>query len=120
MFEKFEIGESVLYHGDCFEILPTLKNESIDFICSDPPYAAESFGGKCTASGSTPTSGVSSMLTRRIPLQHESHRRFTDTSIPMNSIDSWLKPCLKCREIKSYRDTSLRFINRFSMPDGNC
>jgi len=47
--DKFEIGNSALYCGDSFEILPTLTDGSIDLICSDPPYAAESFGGKCTA-----------------------------------------------------------------------
>lgn len=27
-----------LYHGDSREILPTLKDMSIDFVCTDPPY----------------------------------------------------------------------------------
>ena len=48
-FEKYEIGDSVIFHGDAFDILPTLQNESIDACLTDMPYAAESFGGKCTA-----------------------------------------------------------------------
>jgi len=28
----------IIYHGDCREILPTLKGDSIDFIFTDPPY----------------------------------------------------------------------------------
>ena len=46
--EKFEIGDSVIYNADAFSVLPTLEDGSIDFCCSDPPYASESFGGKCT------------------------------------------------------------------------
>jgi len=48
-FEKVEIGENcTLYCGDAFEILPELEDGSIDMIASDPPYAAQTFGGKCT------------------------------------------------------------------------
>jgi hypothetical protein len=47
--EKVEIGNATLYYGDAFDILPTLEDGSIDRIAADPPYAAESFGGKCTA-----------------------------------------------------------------------
>ena len=34
--DKVEIGESVLYHGDCLEILPTLGE--VDALVTDPPY----------------------------------------------------------------------------------
>jgi DNA modification methylase len=27
-----------LYHGDCVDILPTLPANSIDAVCTDPPY----------------------------------------------------------------------------------
>ena len=46
---KEEFGTATLIFGDAFEILPTLEDGSIDFVCSDPPYAAPSFGKKCTA-----------------------------------------------------------------------
>jgi len=36
--EKFEIGNSTLYHGDCFDILPTLDDGVIDNVVSDFPY----------------------------------------------------------------------------------
>ena len=36
MFEKVEIGDAVLYRGDCREILPTL--ERVDAVITDPPY----------------------------------------------------------------------------------
>ena len=47
--KKVTIGNAELYCGDCFEILQTLADESIDACISDPPYAAVSFNGKCTA-----------------------------------------------------------------------
>ena len=47
-FEKVQFGDSFLFCGDAFDILPTLNDASIDACISDPPYAAESFGGKCT------------------------------------------------------------------------
>ena len=48
MFEKFEVGNAILYCGDSLEILDTLEEGSIDACVSDPPYASETFGG-CTA-----------------------------------------------------------------------
>jgi len=45
--EKVVIGNCTLYHGDAFEVLPTLADESIDAVICDPPYASASFG-KCT------------------------------------------------------------------------
>lgn len=35
-FERVEIGEAVLYRGDCLEILPTL--DKVDAVVTDPPY----------------------------------------------------------------------------------
>jgi len=46
--EKVEIGTATLYCADAFDVLPTLNDGEIDLVASDPPYAAESFGGKCT------------------------------------------------------------------------
>ena len=34
--ERVKIGDAVLYHGDCLEILPTL--EKVDAVVTDPPY----------------------------------------------------------------------------------
>jgi len=36
MTERVEIGNAVLYHGDCLEILPTLAK--VDAVVTDPPY----------------------------------------------------------------------------------
>lgn len=36
MIEKVEIGNAVLYCGDCLEILPTLPK--VDAVITDPPY----------------------------------------------------------------------------------
>ena len=36
MVEKVEIGDAVLYHGDCLKILPTLPK--VDAVVTDPPY----------------------------------------------------------------------------------
>lgn len=38
MTERIEIGNAILYHGDCLKILPTLEAESVDMIWTDPPY----------------------------------------------------------------------------------
>ena len=36
MADRVEIGDAVLYHGDCLEILPTLPK--VDAVITDPPY----------------------------------------------------------------------------------
>jgi len=36
MVERVEIGDAVLYHGDCLEILPTLPK--VDAVVTSPPY----------------------------------------------------------------------------------
>lgn len=33
-----------LYNGDCFEILPTLEDNSVDLVCIDPPYGTTTIG----------------------------------------------------------------------------
>ena len=38
MSEKVVIGNATLYHGDCLEILPTLADDSVDVMWTDPPY----------------------------------------------------------------------------------
>ena len=38
MIERLDIGESVLFLGDCLEVMPTLPADSIDAIVTDPPY----------------------------------------------------------------------------------
>ena len=37
-FEKVQIGNATLYRGDCRDVLPTLDDESVDIILTDPPY----------------------------------------------------------------------------------
>lgn len=39
MVERVEIGDAVLYHGDCLEILPTLPK--VDAVVTDPPYGVD-------------------------------------------------------------------------------
>ena len=38
-FERIELGDgrAVLYHGDCRKVLPTLADNSVDSIVTDPP-----------------------------------------------------------------------------------
>jgi len=45
MTERVEIGDAVLYLGDCLEILPTLPK--VDAVVTDPPYGVN-FSGKTT------------------------------------------------------------------------
>lgn len=37
-YEKKKKNTGLLYLGDSLEILPTLKEKSVDLICADPPY----------------------------------------------------------------------------------
>ena len=48
MTERVEIGDAVLYHGDCLEILPNLPR--VDACITDPPYGILNLAGE----GSTP------------------------------------------------------------------
>ena len=43
--DRVEIGDAVLYHGDCLEILPTLPK--VDAVVTDPPYGMK-WDGKVT------------------------------------------------------------------------
>ncbi|EKS4789407.1 site-specific DNA-methyltransferase [Salmonella enterica] len=40
MVQKQIIGDAVLYCGDALEILATLEKNSIDCLCTDPPYSS--------------------------------------------------------------------------------
>lgn len=42
--------ESKLYLGDCLNVLPTLKNDTIDAIVTDPPYGLKFMNNKWDAS----------------------------------------------------------------------
>lgn len=46
MTPYYEHAGITIYHGDCREILPTLKRESIDLVVSDPPYGVR-FQSNC-------------------------------------------------------------------------
>jgi DNA modification methylase len=38
MTPYYDEGGITIYHGDCLEILPTLRRESIDLVLTDPPF----------------------------------------------------------------------------------
>lgn len=40
MTPYYEQDGIVLYHGDCREVLPTLRRSTIDLVLTDPPYAS--------------------------------------------------------------------------------
>ena len=40
-----------IYHGDCLEIMPSLLEESIDLLWSDPPYGHGNHEGTCRPRG---------------------------------------------------------------------
>jgi site-specific DNA-methyltransferase (adenine-specific) len=43
------IGNATLYCGDCREIMPTLPNESVDMVWTDPPYGHSNHDGDWNA-----------------------------------------------------------------------
>ena len=45
------MSEIKLYNDDCLNILKTIPNESIDLICTDPPYKITSRGSSGTMGG---------------------------------------------------------------------
>src|SRR3990167_9953760 len=36
---KINVGEHILYWGDCLEVMQSFEKESIDLIVTDPPYS---------------------------------------------------------------------------------
>ena len=40
-----------LFHGDCLKVLPTLEENSVDSIVTDPPYELGFMGKKWDATG---------------------------------------------------------------------
>lgn len=62
MPEKVELGNCVLYHADCLEVLPTLANNSVDAaIVSDPPYGIKFQSHGMRFRGSSPIQGDDSL-----------------------------------------------------------
>ena len=53
MFDKVEIGNATLYRGDCREVLPTLADESVDIVLTDPPYGHNNNDGDFIAKRET-------------------------------------------------------------------
>jgi DNA modification methylase len=66
--ERVEIGNAVLYHGDCREILPSLK---FDALVTDPPYEIIDKHGIATMNG-----------TRRMQFHFDAPGVFDDCVIP--------------------------------------
>lgn len=44
-FQRVEIGDCVLIHGDSRLILPTMADASVDHVITDPPYAEKTHAG---------------------------------------------------------------------------
>lgn len=42
MYKKVEIGNCILYLGDCYEVLKELDDKSVTLVHSDPPYVVHS------------------------------------------------------------------------------
>lgn len=51
MFEREEIGDAVLYRGDCLEVMATLPDGCVDVAVTDPPYGEQTHLGARTGTG---------------------------------------------------------------------
>jgi site-specific DNA-methyltransferase (adenine-specific) len=67
-------GHSRLYHGDGFEFLPTLPNESVDCIWTDPPYLLSNDGVTCVAGKMVKVNKGEWDRSRGVDLDHEFNR----------------------------------------------
>ena len=43
------MSETLLYKGDCLELMKNIKDKTIDLICTDIPYELENHGGTNSA-----------------------------------------------------------------------
>lgn len=49
MTERVQIGDATLILGDCLEVLPTLADNSVDAVVTDPPYGHNNNNGDLIA-----------------------------------------------------------------------
>jgi site-specific DNA-methyltransferase (adenine-specific) len=54
--ETFLDGRVTLYCGDCIEVLAAMPENSVDFVCTDPPYHLQSIHKRFAAKGRNETS----------------------------------------------------------------
>jgi site-specific DNA-methyltransferase (adenine-specific) len=54
---QFHNGRVVLHKGDCLEVVRTMPDNSIDSVCTDPPYALVSIVKRFGAEGAAPAQG---------------------------------------------------------------
>jgi DNA modification methylase len=48
-YRVYNTGLGVLYEGDCLEILPLIRSETIDTVFADPPFnLAKNYGSRVT------------------------------------------------------------------------
>ena len=50
-FCLLEVGDAKVYHGSCLDVLPTLPDNSVDSIVTDPPYELGFMGKKWDSTG---------------------------------------------------------------------
>jgi site-specific DNA-methyltransferase (adenine-specific) len=67
-------GVSRLYHGDTFEILATLPDESVDCVWTDPPYLLSNDGVTCVAGKMVKVNKGEWDRSRGVDLDHEFNR----------------------------------------------
>ncbi|HEX7486610.1 MAG TPA: hypothetical protein VF332_10680 [Vicinamibacterales bacterium] len=64
-------GASRLFRGDSFEILPTLPDESVDCVWTDPPYLLSNDGITCVAGKMVKVNKGEGDRSRGVDLDHE-------------------------------------------------
>jgi site-specific DNA-methyltransferase (adenine-specific) len=75
-------GHSRLYRGDCFAILPTVPDGSVDCIWTDPPYLLSNDGMTCVSGKMVKVNKGEWDRSRGIDADHEFNR-------------AWLTECLR-------------------------
>ena len=85
-------GASRLFCGDSFEILPTLPDESVDCVWTDPPYLLSNDGITCVAGKMMKVNKGEGDRSRGVDLDHEFSVNLSSHSSTRRRMKRWPGP----------------------------